>query len=75
MLVEASTGRYPYNANSGPVELMIQVRAPCAFCMCVCVCVCVCVRARARARMCQSSNDWVCLIMRHSNAHRNAARF
>lgn len=26
MLVEASTGRYPYDANVGPVELMIQVR-------------------------------------------------
>jgi hypothetical protein len=25
VLVEAATGRYPYDAHSGPVELMIQV--------------------------------------------------
>jgi serine/threonine protein kinase len=25
VLVEAATGRYPYDASGGPVELMIQV--------------------------------------------------
>jgi len=33
-ILECATGKFPYDVNEGPANLMLQV--------CVCVCVCVC---------------------------------